>query len=348
MIKASMQPPKQPFDFPDFPLAELHAHLSASTSPSLYWQIAHDQGFKLPKRDYFEFVDYISLSSHKKMTLNEYLAEIMHPILDKLGSGIKPVERSMYEIMSGAYRNNIQLIEVRNNPMRHNNNGEQDLDLVIMAMLRGMERALLEYSQLSAGIIFCLAREFSVEKNAIIVEKAIKYHKRGIVGIDFSGVNNSSFHLKDYKDIITQAKKAGLHVTTHSGELPSDNDMWEALEFINPSRIGHGIQAAYDVQLMKELSKRGVVLEICPLSNIMTKAVKDKDELKLIFHKLKENKVKFTINTDWPEMIENGHLWRQFKMLKDEHILTEDELRQCNSIAFESSFIPGPGLEAYL
>lgn len=335
-------------DFPNYPLAELHAHLSASTSPALYWQIAHDQGFKLPKRDYFEFVDYISLSANKKMTLNEYLEHIMHPILDKLGSGIYPTERSMYEIMSGAYRNNIHVIEVRNNPMRHNNNGEQDLDLVIMAMIRGMERALLEYTKLSAGIIFCLAREFSVEKNAIIVEKAIKYHKRGIVGIDFSGVNNDAFHLKDYKDIIANAKKAGLHVTTHSGELPTDNDLWEALEFVEPNRIGHGIQAAYDTELMKELSKRNVVLEVCPMSNLMTKAVKDKEEMKFIFQKLLEYNVKFTINTDWPEMIENGHLWRQFTMLRDEKILTEEELKRCNEIAFESTFVPKGGLEAYL
>src|SRR5258708_1702146 len=154
--------------YPLYPLAELHAHLSASTSPAVYWQIAHDQGFKLPKKDYFEFVEYISLSSHKKMVLKDYLEKIMHPILDKLGSGTYAVERSMYEIMSGAYRaNQITLIEIRNNPMRHNAHGEQDLDQIIMAMIRGMERALLEYSKLSAGIIFCLAREFTVEQNAI-------------------------------------------------------------------------------------------------------------------------------------------------------------------------------------
>src|ERR1700687_1466873 len=104
-------PAKQRDNFPNFPLAELHAHLSASTHPSIYWQIAHDQGFKLPTKDYFEFVEHISLSSHNKKTLEEYLRTVMHPILDKLGSGTYPVERSIYEIMSGAYRsNNITLI----------------------------------------------------------------------------------------------------------------------------------------------------------------------------------------------------------------------------------------------
>jgi len=335
--------------FPNFPLAELHAHISASTHPAIYWQIAHDQGIKLPRKDYFEFVDYISLSNHKKMTLEEYLTKIMHPILDKLGSGAYALERSMYEIMSGAYRvNNITLIEVRTNPMRHNNNGEHDLDLIIMAMLRGMERALLEYRNLSAGIIFCLAREFSFEKNAIMVEKAIKYHRRGIVGIDLSGVNNAKFHMKEYKDIIVKAKKAGLKITTHSGELKSDDDMWEAIEYLNPQRIGHGIRAAYDKKLMKELVKRDIVLEVCPMSNLMTKAVENEEELKFILRTFVENNVKFTINTDWPEMIADAHLWQQFHMLREKGMLTEEELRNCSQLAFESAFAPKGGLDAYL
>ncbi len=335
--------------FPTFPLAELHAHISASTHPAIYWQIAHDQGIKLPRKDYFDFVDYISLSKNKKMTLEEYLTKIMHPILDKLGSGTYALERSMYEIMSGAYRaNNITLIEIRNNPMRHNNNGEHDLDLIIMAMLRGMERALLEYNKLSAGIIFCLAREFTVEQNTIIVEKAIKYHKRGIVGVDFSGVNKETFHLKEYKDIIAKAKKAGLKVTTHSGETKYDDDIWEALEYIEPQRIGHGIKAAYDKKLMKELVKRNIVLEVCPLSNLMTKAVENEEELKFILRTFVENKVKFTINTDWPEMIEGAHLWDQFAMLLDKKMLSEEELIKCNKIAFASTFVPRSGLDAYL
>jgi len=187
-----------------------------------------------------------------------------------------------------------------------------------------------------------------MEQNAIILRKAIKYHKRGVVAIDFAGPSVANFHLKDYKDLITEAKQAGLAVTTHSGETTHTNDMWEAIEFISPRRIGHGIKAAYDKKLMKELVKRDIVLEICPLSNLMTKAVENKEELKFILRTFIENKVKFTINTDWPEMIADAHLWRQFTMLRDEKMLTEEELEQCNKIAFESTFAPSGGIDAYL
>lgn len=339
---------KQKDTFPTFPLAELHAHIGTSINPFIYWQIAHKQGFKLSKKSYQEFVDYITLSPQKKMKLDDYLRKIYHPILDKLSSGTIALEKAMYETMGGAFRNNISHIEIRGNVMKHNNKGEIDLDHIIMAMLRGMERAFLEYPQLSGGYIFCLDREFTIKQNAILIEKAIKYRKRGVVAIDFAGPATKTFKLKEYKQLIEKAKKAGLAVTTHSGEVDEANDMWEAIEFIQPKRIGHGIKAAYDKQLMKELVKKDIVLEICPMSNLMTRAVENEEELKFILRTFIENKVKFTINTDWPEMIEDAHLWRQFAMLKEKKILTEDELERCNQIAFESTFAPRGGLDAYL
>ncbi len=331
------------------PLAELHAHLSSSINPSIYWQIAHDLGFRLPQKDYHTFIEYLMLSPQKKTTLNQYLKDIYHPILNKLSSGTHAVERATYEIISGAYRaNNITLIELRYNPMKHNLNAELDLDHIIMASLRGMERALLEYPTLTAGIIFCLDRDFSYEKNKIIVEKAIRYHRRGVVGIDFAGPGNPNFHLKEYKDLVEHTRKQGLHVTTHSGEVKDADDMWDAIEFIRPERIGHGIRAAYDKSLMKKLVEQNIVLEVCPLSNLALQAVENLDEMKFIIRTLVENNVKFCINTDWPEIIENAHLWKQLELLRDEKILSDEEIEQCNKIAFASTFIPGKGLEAYL
>lgn len=338
----------QTHSYPPFPLAELHAHLSTAINPSIYWQIAHAAGFKLPKKEYKEFIDYITLSEERKMSLDDYLHEIYHPLLNKLSSGTYALEKAAYEIFSGGYRNGITLMELRTNPMKHNNNAELDLDHIIMAMLHGMERALLEYENLSAGIIFCMAREFSHEQNAILVEKAIKYKKRGVIGIDVAGPAHQNFHMKDYQDLFQKARDEGLGITIHSGEVEEANDMWEALEFGKPSRIGHGIKAAYDKELMKKLSSEKVVLEVCPFSNLATKAIKDTEELQFIFSTLLENNVLFTINTDWPETIQDAHLWKQFAFLKEKNILTEEQLETCNKIGFESTFIKSSGLTPYL
>lgn len=334
--------------YPLFPLAELHAHISTAINPSVYWQIAHAQGFKLPKREYKEFIEYITLSEEKKMSLNDYLHDIYHPLLNRLSSGTYALEKAAYEIFSGGYRNGITLMELRTNPMKHNNNAELDLDHIILALLHGMERALLEYTNLSAGIIFCMAREFSYEQNEIIVEKAIRYKHRGVIGIDVAGPASETFHLKEYQPLFAKARSEGLQVTIHSGEVEEANDIWEALEFGKPKRIGHGIKAAYDKQLMKKLADEKVVLEVCPFSNLATKAVKDLEELTFILRTFVENKVLFTINTDWPETIKDAHLWKQFRFLKEQNILTEEQLEKCNKTAFDSSFIKSPGLAPYL
>jgi adenosine deaminase len=102
----------------------------------------------------------------------------------------------------------------------------------------------------------------------------------------------------------------------HSGETVDTNDMGDCLAYARPDRIGHGIKAAYDKQLMKELRKRDVVLEVCPFSNLMTKAVKNDEELKFILQTFFAQGVKFTINTDWPEMIEGAHLRNQYEYLQ--------------------------------
>ncbi len=348
MEKASKTKSVKQYDFG--PLAELHSHLGASVNPRVLWEIAHDKGIKLPKRDYHEFADFVLLSTERKMHLNDYFKEVYHPILDPLTSGTHAVEQATYQTISGGYRTNgIVLMELRNNLIKHAGGINYDLDHVAMAMLRGMERALLAYQGLSAGLIFCMAREFDIELNTHIVNKAIKYHKRGVVGIDVAGPGNSEFHFKDYTHLFDRARAAGLGVTVHAGEQKDADDMWEALEFAQPSRIGHGIRCAYDVALMKELVKRDVVLEVCPLSNIATKAVEGIDEMRHILRTLIENKVKFCINTDWPEIIEGCHLQQQFVFLVENDLMSEEEIRHCNKVGFEASFVPRRGgLEAYL
>ena len=84
------------------------------------------------------------------------------------------------------------------------------------------------------------------------------------------------------------------------------------------------------------------------MSNLATKAIEDIEELRKIMRAFVDNGVKFTINTDWPEIIEKGRLRAQYQMLKAGNILSEEELRDCTDTAFGAGFVKKPGLEAYL
>src|SRR5215213_1606641 len=175
-------------------LVDLHIHVGGAVAPHVLWSIAHDQGLKLPVSDYWEFKEIVSARPGKVKSLDEYLA-VLHQWTEKLQSSPQAMERSVYEVIGKEYRSSrVSLIELRFNPMKRNVGGERDLDHIVHAALRGMDRAVLEYGS-RVGLIFCLAREFPIELNEILVKKAIKYRSRGVIGVDLAGSENDALEL---------------------------------------------------------------------------------------------------------------------------------------------------------
>src|ERR671937_2585079 len=225
------------------PLAELHCHLGAAVTPPIMWGIAHAQGIKLPTKDYWEFREIITVSEKRTQSFDGYL-QLFH-WTELIQSSPLAVERAVYEVVGGAYRkNNVTTMELRFNPMKRNRGGEQDLDHIIAAALRGMDKAVLEYP-VKPGLIFCLDRAFSYELNEIIAEKAIAWRDRGVVGIDIAGPESATFRVADYRRLFRRARRYGLGITVHTGEAGPVEGIAPGIEPLEPHRIGHGVQAAY-------------------------------------------------------------------------------------------------------
>jgi adenosine deaminase len=328
-------------------LAELHFHLGQSVDPHILWSIAHEQGIKLPSKDYWEFYKLITLEK-ESVTWEDYHA--LFKWTELIQSSPVAIERAVYEVISGAYRaNNITLLEPSFNPMFRNRGGERDLDQIILAALRGMERALVEFPSIRAGLILMLDRRLSLEQNAIIVEKAIKYKTRGIVGIDMGGPDVSGkFSYDDYIDLYSEAKKAGLKTTVHIGEDGTVEEMEHVLEILSLDRINHGFRAYTSPRVMEVLAKKNLTLCLCPTSSLRLNFIKDAAHLKEILHTLLKNKVKFCINTDNPSMLKIN-LTKQFDFIRANGILSEEEIAQVIKWGFEATFIPNEvGKNLYL
>ena len=138
----------------------------------------------------------VTVDPNKCSGLDDYL-RILHEWTERIQSSPAAVERSVYEIIGKEYRGSrVEQIELRFNPMKRNQRGRRDLDHIIHAALRGMDRACLEYG-VKAGLIFCLAREFEAEQNQKIVRKAIQYRDRGVVGVDLAGTETKTIELTD-------------------------------------------------------------------------------------------------------------------------------------------------------
>lgn len=319
-------------------LAELHFHIGQSVDPHILWSIAHEQGIKLPSKNYWEFHDLITLSKKDAVTWEDY-HELFH-WTELIQSSPVAMERSVYEVLSGAYRvNNITLLEPSFNPMFRNRGGERDLDQIILAALRGMERGLTEFQNVRAGIILLLDRRLSLEHNGIIVQKAIKYKNRGIVGIDIAGPASDGFRYDDYTELFETARAAGLKTTVHTGEDGDAEEMAHVLEVLPLDRVNHGFRAYTSPALMQTIREKNLTLCLCPSSNMKVVFIRDIAHLREVIRTLLDNGVKFCINTDNPAMLKTN-LTREIQLLRDHHILSEAEIDQTVQWAFEASFVP--------
>jgi adenosine deaminase len=319
-------------------LTELHAHVGGAVDPATMWSIAHQQGIRLPTKDYWQFVELITVTHPDKVnSLTEY--DLIFRWTELIQSSPLAIERSVYEIIGGAYRKcNITTLELRFNPMKRNREGEQDLDHIIAAAIRGQDRALLEFPKVRSGLILMMDRTFSLDLNAIIVEKALRYRSRGVIGIDIAGPPNPEFSYREHQPLVEKAREGGLGITIHTGEEGRIADMWEVVNFLRPDRIGHGILSAYDEKLMSTLQERDIVLEISPTSNLRTRAVHDIEELRTIMTSLRRHGVRFTINTDGPEMLQTS-LVKEYQLLLEHGIFTDEDVLASISVAHDASFL---------
>jgi adenosine deaminase len=327
-------------------LAELHTHLGGSVATDILWSLAHEQGIALPVKDYWEFERLVTVSDPRGVDDLNALDAIYH-WTELIQSSPLAVERSVHSAIGGAYRSQgITTLELRFNPMKRNRGGERDLDHIILAAIRGLDRASLEYPQVRAGLILMMDRTFDARQNTIIVEKAIAWAERGVVGVDIAGPRpgGGRYDYTRLAPMVEAARAAGLGVTIHVGEEGSTGaeEIGEVVAHLRPDRIGHGILAAHDPELMRLLRDTGTVLEICPTSNLLTRALPSEEAIRETFRAFVRHGVEFTIATDGPEMM-HTHLRDELELLERIGALSADELAEANARGHAASFISRPG-----
>lgn len=323
----------------DIPRAELHTHLGAAVDPSILWSIAHRRGIKLPSKDFWDFEDMITMSGEESNQTLDQMHNRFFYWTELVQSSPEAIEESVKSVIGGGYRAcNLVLQELRFNPMFRNRGGEKDLDHIIMAAIWGLDKALLEYPQVRAGIILMMDRTLTYKQNSIILQKAIKYRGQGVVGIDLAGPQRKSFSMRTHADLFARARAAGLGITVHTGEEGSLEEMRYVVRKIRPDRIGHGFLCVRDKKLMQDIITQGITLETCPTSNIRNSVISGMAEFKKIISAYLRAGLKFTINTDGPEMYRTN-IYEEQELLRKTGILTRAQIAQCTRWAFEAAFV---------
>jgi aminodeoxyfutalosine deaminase len=144
-----------------------------------------------------------------------------------------------------------------------------------------------------------IVRGFPLDEAEQLVRNSAKYRERGIVGVGLGGLE-AQYPPEPYEPVFTLARELGLASVPHAGEVAGPPSVRGALEQLGADRIRHGIRAVEDPGLVSEIAGRNVVLDVCPISNLRTRAVASLEEHPL--PQLVAAGVRCSISTDDPAM----------------------------------------------
>lgn len=272
------------------PKIELHCHLDGSVRPETIIDLARKEGISIPCQD-LESARHLLIAPMECTSLAEYLERFAIPVA--VMQSKESLRRIAYELMQDASRENVKYMEVRFAPLLHTEKG-LTTEEVIESVLNGMKDAEREFDIKGNLILSCL-RHMPPETVYDVVESGRKFLGKGVVAMDLAANEEAGF-CQRFIEPISLAREYGYRVTIHAGETGIGENVLDAVKLLGAERIGHGVFIKNCAEAYKAVKEGGVALEMCPTSNVQTKAV---DLLKnhpaCDFHK---DGIKVTLNTD--------------------------------------------------
>lgn len=218
----------------------------------------------------------------------------------------------------------------------------QDFAAIFEGLERGRGRGEREFG-VSLLWIFDAVRQFGTEAAQKVFELAVKYRDQNVVGIGIGG-DEKKAPPEMFREQYGYAADHGLHLTAHAGEYAGPDSVWGALN-LGAERIGHGLTAYQDPELMDELATRQVPVEICVTSNLRTGCcgkISDHPVRRYFDHGLM-----VTLNSDDPAMF-GSSLSQEYELAQQEFGFTDEHLRELARNSFEASFLPPEKKVAFL
>jgi aminodeoxyfutalosine deaminase len=305
------------------PKAELHLHLEGAVEPATLLELRRQHGEQATLAETEFLYRYTDFGSFL-MAFKEVSAHLRGP---------DDYELVTYRLMQQLKEENVLHAEVyvavgvclyR----------KQDFAAIFEGLERGRARGARDFG-VSLLWIFDATRHFGVEEAQKVFELAARYKNRHVVGVGIGG-DEVKAPPELFRSVYAYAQDHGLHLTAHAGETASPESIWGALN-LHAERIGHGLTAAQDPDLVEELAYRQIPVEICVTSNLRTGVCKSAAE-----HPVKnyfDQGLMVTLNTDDPALFGTS-LAREYQFAQDTFGFTEEHLRELARNSFEASFLP--------
>ncbi|WP_053738477.1 adenosine deaminase [Nocardia sp. NRRL S-836] len=317
------------------PKAELHVHLVGAASVDTVLALARNHpGGPVPTdeaelRKFYEFTDF------------RHFINVYGVVNDLVTTG-EDVRTLVVGYARDAVLSNIRYAEVTVSATSHLRAGIAP-DELVEALSAGRAEALAVHGVMLQWI-FDVPGIWDRDWGVTSARFATEYRPEGLVGFGLGGFESDSPRAS-FREAFAMARDAGLHMVPHAGETTPPSEIWAALRDLRAERIGHGVSAVRDPELLRHLADEGVVLEVCPTSNIRTGAVTSWDEHPL--PRLLEAGVPVTVNTDDPGMFHTD-LDREYLVCHERFGFGRDELAGLARAGVRASFAPAAVKEQLL
>ncbi|MCG6415899.1 adenosine deaminase [Vibrio fluvialis] len=314
----------------NIPLTDLHRHLDGNIRTQTILDLGQKFGVALPAYTVADLTPHVQIVEAEP-SLVAFLSKLDWGVA-VLGD-LDACRRVAYENVEDALNAQIDYAELRFSPyymaMKHN----LPVAGVVEAVVDGVKTGVRDFG-VQANLIGIMSRTFGTDACQQELD-AILSQKDHIVAVDLAG-DELGQPGDRFVSHFKQVRDAGLHITVHAGEAAGPESMWQAIRDLGATRIGHGVKAIHDPQLMDYLAKHRIGIESCLTSNIQTSTVES-----LALHPLKrflEYGVLACLNTDDPA-VEGIELPYEYEVAAPQAGLSQEQIRQAQSNGLELAFL---------
>ena len=255
------------------PKVELHQHVDGSIPVDVTWELMRHYRLN-PTESKDELRRRLELQPEEEGTLLAYLDKMHYPLwITQFYENISQVTEAIVDDAAAA---GVRTLELRYSPVIHTYAGLTPRQS-IRAVLSGMNRARRRH-QMKLGLVVIAMRQHGPHIAKILARQAIAeaqhlHARTGVVGFDIAGPERGN-PPRLFKSSYEIARLGKLGVTAHAGEDAPPEYVWQAVDELGATRVGHGCSAAQDPELMRRLAKDRILVECCISSNYDTGAVK--------------------------------------------------------------------------
>ncbi|KAH8168978.1 adenosine/AMP deaminase domain-containing protein [Sarocladium implicatum] len=327
----------------ELPKCEHHLHLEGCLTPKLLFELAAKNGIQLPSDD----PSYASPEAlAKRYEHFDNLEDFLQCYYRAMAALVSKDDFEMlgWEYFTSAHRDGVQHAEVFFDPQSHTSRGVP-FETVVTGFLSSCRRAEKELG-ITSRLIMCFLRHLPVSSARDTMRSAVQggYFKPAVDGthalpaISGLGLDSSEvgFRPELFEEMFLEGEKLGTHRTAHGGEEGDPTYISGALDVLHTERIDHGIRLAEDRALMQRVIDEGILLTVCPLSNVCLQVAQDVAELPL--RQFLEAGVRFSINSDDPAYF-RGYILNNYCAVQDAFGLTIPEWRKIAEHSIHGSWI---------